>query len=334
MFSQKSTLNFAAMLAALITLSSCSISTSNTPPQPNLTWQGSKTYTPTSVVIQVDGFGINGPLDILPRVPPVYPISIARDYVNNGAADIANSFQVKETVQRYTFVSTGTSSGFVAAAIPPVFEETTQVPPLVQGASATAIFDNMSIPACGIYREILEIDPDNIIAEANENDNEGEHFFAIPGSMTLSLKQAPPGKVAMWHAPIGGAPGFKHPVAAVGGQPTLITHTFTITATSPGTLFYYNFSKPVIGSLGSKGRFVKSAADRRAPIPVVPPAAPVAGPITLAYEVTPKSHRTIVTNILTDTGDEDIKGTVTAFTADSCFVKQEKAQIKIHHPGL
>jgi hypothetical protein len=107
-----------------------------------------------------------------------------------------------------------------------------------------------------------------------------------------------------------------------------VTHTFTIAATSPATTFHYNYRQaPYMGSQGSVGVLV-------GPAPVMPPAPPVAGPIVIVFQVTPRSHSDApMTDILTETVQEDFVPKVTAITSDACFVAQTSAKVKVLHPG-
>lgn len=293
------------------------------PPQPNLRWDGPKLYQPPSTTIQVSGFGIHGALDVLPAQPPPYSVTITRDVINDGAVDAPGGYEISESVERMNLRSTGTSIGFVPAPIPPVFSGTVLGPPLAVGATTPAIF-TFPIAACGIYRETLTLDGADMVSESNEGDNAAEHFFAVPGSMTLNITKAPPGPVRMWHGPRT-PPGLAGPPP--GGGP-LVTHTFTITATSPGTTFHYNYRQaPLIGSQGSTGRLV-------GPAPVMPPAAPVAGPVVITFQVTPRTHDDApLTDILTETVQENFVPKVTAITSDACFLRQQTAQVTVVHPG-
>lgn len=308
---------------SVVLLASCAGRALPPPPRPNLRWDGPKTYVPPSVTVQVSGFGINGPLDVLPPMPPPYPVTIARDVLNDGTAGAPAGYQISETVQRLNLLSTGSSIGFVPAPIPPIFSQTLLGPALTAGSSTPAVF-TFGVPACGIYMETLTLDGAGSVAESNEADNAAAHYFAIPGSMTVNIAAMPPGPVRMWHGP-GGPAGFASPPP--GGGP-LITHTFTITATAPGTTFHYNYRQtPYIGSQGSVGQLV-------GPPPVMPPVPAVAGPIVITFQVTPRTHNdAAMTDILTETVHEDFVPKVTAITSDACYVTQNAVQVKVVHPG-
>ena len=57
-------------------------------------------------------------------------------------------------------------------------------------------------------------------------------------------------------------------------------------------------------------------------------------PIVIAFLVTPRSHNDApMTDILTETVQEDFVPKVTAITSDACFVTQTAAKVKILHPG-
>ena len=313
----------ALSVVALPLLAACGGLRPPPPPQPNLRWDGPKVYFPPSVAVQVSGFGINGPIDVLPPMPPPYPVTIARDILNDGTAAAAAGYQISETVQRLNLISTGSSIGFVAAPVPPITSQTVLGPALAAAAGSPVIF-TFPVPACGIYMETLVVDGAGAVAESNEADNSAVHYFAVPGSMMVNIAAAPPGPVRMWHAP-GPPGGLAGPPP--GGGP-LVTHTFTITATSPATTFHYNYRQaPYMGSQGSVGVLV-------GPAPVMPPAPPVAGPIVIAFQVTPRSHNDApMTDILTETVQEDFVPKVTAITSDACFVTQTAAKVKILHPG-
>lgn len=313
--------SFFMLLVLVVTGSTCR-QARPLPPQPNLRWDGPKSYVPSSVTVQVSGFGINGSLDVLPAGPFPYAVTVTRDSFNDGTADAPAGYQISETVERLNLVSTGSSIGFVPAPIPPIFSQTQLGPALPSGSSTSAIF-SFPVPACGIYVETLTLDGAGSVAESNETDNVAQHYFAVPGNMLVNITVNPTGPVRMWHdqnAPAGFAP------TPAGGS--LITHTFTITATSPGTTFHYNYRQaPFVGSQGSVGKLV-------GPPPVMPPSTPVAGPIVITFQVTPRTHDDApATDILTETVQEHFVPKVTAITSDGCFVRQNAAQVTVAHPG-
>ena len=310
------------LLVLVVTGGSCRRATPPpVPPQPNLRWDGPKTYVPPSVTVQVSGFGINGPLDVLPASSFPFPVTVTRDVLNDGTADSPAGYQISETVERLNLVSTGSSIGFVPAPIPPIFSQTRTGPALQPGSSTSEIF-SFPIAACGIYQETLALDGASSVAESNEADNVAVHYFAVPGNMSLNITVNPLGLVQMWHGP--NAPGGLLEPPAGGGP--LTTHTFTIRASSPGTTFHYNYRQaPFIGSQGSIGQLV-------GPAPVMPPAPPVAGPIVITFQVTPKTHRGAPRDILTDTVLEHFASKVTAITSDACSVRENSALVTVVHP--
>lgn len=293
------------------------------PPQPNLRWDGPKTYSPTTgTSVGVSGFGINDVVEILPPAPPPYPLSIARDFMNDGAVNAPAGYGVSETVERLVLRSTGTMIGFIPAPMPPVFAGTFIGPALSVGSSSSAVF-TFAVPGCGIYRETLRLDSTNAVAESNESDNIATHHFFVPGSMQVSITRTPNQGVTFWHGPPPN-PSWASPIIGANA----ISHTFVIAAATPGTTFHYNYpTAPRILSMGSTAQFI-------GPPPVVPPAPPVAGPITITLQITPNSHDdSPMTDILTETAQERISMKVTAITSDACTIQQSAGPVTVVHPG-
>lgn len=322
MFSRK----LAAVLVLIPLLTACPLfrSTRTTPPpQSNLRWEGPKTYSPTSgTSVGVNGFGINDVVEILPPAPPAYPLTVTRDFGNDGAVNSPAGYRVSETVERLVLRSTGTMIGFIPAPMPPVFAGTFIGPALAVGSTSSAVF-TFPVPACGIYRETLRLDSTNAVAESNENDNIAVHHFFVPGNMQVTITKTPNSATTFWHGPAGG-PSWATPIPG----PSIISHTFVIAAATPGTTFHYNYpTAPVIGALGSVALFT-------GPPPVMPPAPPVAGPIAISLQITPNGHNdSPMTDILTETAQERFSMKVTAITSDACTVQQSAGQVTVVHPG-
>ena len=317
------------IVSAAALLAACHHNPPRQPNAPNLLWTGAKTYSTGSVAIAVSGFGIDAPLDQLPPAAAGTPFTVTRMLTNNGSVPVAAGYPVNEQIVRLRLVSTGTAIGFVPALIPDIVNITQPGPALAPGASAPVTF-TVAVPSCGIYRETLSADMTNVVAESNEADNVGVHYFGVPGTMAVNIAVAPPGPgpVNVWHANPPFGPGNPGPPAWVTNFPAAPTHVFTITPSTPGTTYFYNYRQaPLIGSQGS-------ASTLTGPPPVQPPAAPIAGAVVITNSVAPVAHTNApATDILTELVVEDFVPKVTAITGDGCRVAQEAAQVKVLHPG-
>ncbi len=293
-----------------------------TPVGPNLEWDGPKFYSSGSTAIPIAGLGLNGSIDVLPVAAPAV-VTISRVVTNSGTEPVPAGYFINETVQAMRFQSVSGTAGFVPAPVAAVTNQTVIGPALAPGATFPVSF-TFAVPACGVYEETLTVDMSDVVAETEERDNVATHYFGVPGSMAVNITVAPAGSLALWHAPAGA--GFAPPWAAVAPAFPAVTHTFTITAATPGTTFFYNYHRPVV--MGVFG----TASQLMGPAPVLAGGVPVAGPIVITHQVTPRTNNPPATDILRDVAVENFLPEVTAITGDGCAIGQQAAQISVIHP--
>lgn len=294
------------------------------PDGPNLTWDaGPKIYSTGSVPVSVSGLGLNGSVDQLPGPAPT-PVTITRIVTNSGNQNVPAGYQINETVELMQFIAVAGSAGFTPASVPPITNQTVLGAALAPGDSMPISF-TFVVPSCGMFRETLSVDFGGTVSETNEGDNVAEHFFGIASSMAVDISVVPR-SMSLWHALPGIPPAPAPGIAMVAPAFPATTATFTITATSPGTTFHYNYRQaPVNGVHGAVAQLV-------GPPPVMPPALGVSGPITITHQVTPVSHNVPSVDILTDLGWEYFLPKVSAITADGCAWAQDTAQVGVAHP--
>ncbi len=287
---------------------------------PNLEWDGAKVYSSGSVPYTLAGFGVGAVIDQLPLAAPS-AVTITRMITNSGNETVPAGYQINETVQLMQFTAVGGSAGFTPAPVPPVTNQTVLGPALAPGDSVPVSF-TVPIPACGLYLETLTVDFAGAVAETQERDNVGLHYFSVAGSMRVNITVTPNNSVSLWHANAGPAP----PWAVVAPAFPATTHSFTIAATTPGTTFHYSYYQPIVnGSLGATGQLI-------GPAPVTPPSLPVAGPVTISHQVSARTHNVPATDILFDAAFEHFLPRVTAITGDGCEIRQQTAQVSVVHP--
>jgi hypothetical protein len=311
----------AAAFVIVVGAAGC-VSTPITPTGPNLEWDGPKFYSSGSVAIPIAGFGLNGSIDVLPVTAPA-TVTITRVVTNSGTNPVPAGYLINETVQAMQFRSVSGTAGFIPAPVAPVTNQTVIGPALAPGDSVPVTF-TFGVPACGVYRETLTADSASVVVETEERDNIAEHYFGVAGTMAVNITVAPNNALSVWHAPAGAGPA--PPWTAVMPAFPAITHTFTITAAAPGTTFYYNYHRPVvIGVFGTASQLI-------GPAPVSPPGPPVAGPVAITHQVTPRTNDPPPTDILLDVAIENFLPKVTAITSDGCAIRQQTAQVRVVHP--
>ncbi len=309
-------------LLAVLTATGCRHQAAN-PDGPNLTWDGPKIYAPPSVPLTVSGLGLNGTVDQLPGPAPM-PVTISRVITNTGNQPVPAGYEVNETVELMQFVAIAGSAGFVPnASVPPITNQTVLGSALAPGDSLAVSF-TFTVPSCGMYRETLTVDDSGIVAETNEGDNVGTHFFGVASTMAMNITVVPR-TFSLWHEVAGGPTGPPPGIVAAPAFPAT-TATFTITATAPGTAFHYNYRQaPVNGVHGAVSVLT-------GPAPVLPPAPAVTGPIVINHRVSPVGHNVPSVDILTDLGWERFVPKVTAISSDGCVIRQQTAQVGVAHP--
>lgn len=309
------------LLTVLVT-TSCRHQHAN-PDGPNLIWDGPKIYAPPSVPLTVSGLGLNGSVDQLPGPAPM-PVTISRVITNTGNQPVPAGYEINETVELMQFVAIAGSAGFVPnASVPAITDQTVLGSALAPGDSMAVSF-TFTVPSCGMYRETLTVDYSSAVAETNEGDNVGTHFFGVASTMAMNITVVPR-TFNLWHDVAGGPMGPPPGIVAAPAFPAT-TVQFNITATAPGTTFHYNYRQaPVTGVHGAVARLV-------GPAPVLPPAPGVTGPIVVTYQVSPIDHNVPSVDIMTDLGWERFVPKVTAISSDGCVIRQQTAQVGVAHP--
>lgn len=299
------------------------------PAQPlaNLAWEGPKIYGTGSTGVPLAGFGVNAMVDELPLAPLPMTVPITKSFTNDGAAKVPAGYVIGERVQRMQFIAAGGSAGFQPAPTSPIANLRMRGQALAPGDTLTAGF-TFAVAACGLYKETLTLDSANTIPETTKSDNVAVHYFAVPGTQSLKITKTSVGGTDLWHDTKPGPRGAPNWVTIPASLPYKVW-TFKITATTPGTTFYYNYeTKPMVGLSGSTAQLV-------GPAPVQPPGPGVAGPITITLQLSkPVTHdNQPFTDILTELVQEQFNGMVTAITADGCFARQSSGSFSVWHPG-
>lgn len=261
----------------------------------NLVWQGPKTYTPPPIQqITVDDLGIDDVVDIL--TPAAFGVS--RNVVNDSATTpVPAGYLVTERIVRWVFVAAGGTVGWVPGdpATHTVYTQTVAGPALAPGASAPIGFGPVPPLPCGLYQETLTVDAGNAVAEANEGDNVGRHFFFVPSTQNFVINVIPV------------APSIVHTAGPTN------THTFRVTAAGAPAWVYGHFSY-----VANEGSTAFTQPPRNTP------GGP--GPQVIQMFVTPKTH-TISRFGLEPT----VTGKITVISQDGCIIKQESAKAFIEH---
>lgn len=156
-------------------------------PQPqapsDLQWIPPKMFTPPAgTVIQVDGFGVDDSVFILP--PGMAPTAVSKRVTNADTGAVSASYDVRELIEVYAFRSP--PPGWVP--VDTVFDQLFPGPTPI-AAGDTAIFSAAVnfVGACGLYRETLTLDENGAIAESNEGNNVETDFFFIPSNQQFNI---------------------------------------------------------------------------------------------------------------------------------------------------
>jgi hypothetical protein len=317
--------------ASIFVLASCTT---------NGDWEGDKTYIPPPASqVQLIGFGVNDSVDVL--ASGALPITITRDIVNSGNISFSG-YTVTEDVILTTLVAVGGTAAFVVSspAQQTVFTCMQPGPDVPAGGSATVTFtfpgpdcvqvNPASPPAaplpalpCGLYQEVLTIDPADDVIETDEGDNVAIHYFHVPSTVqTLTINT-----VRNAGAGITPGPGPDDVTVMFNTPAPALTHTHTINATPAGSAFIANAPTPVVAPVSGDILTVPGM-----PLGALP--AGVVGPQVVTVTVTPNA--TFVgplTDILLDAYVERIVSSLTAITVDGCLVRSASHPVNIIHPA-
>lgn len=277
-----------ALFVTVLAMSACA----------NLVWVEPKTYTPGSSEIEVDGFGINGPVDILPV--GTSSVMISHVITNDGSSPVAAGYEITETVVQWVFQRNVFSVGWRAGdpATHTMAALTQSGPALAPGQSATIVFGPFPVGSCGLFGETLMLDGTGIVAETSDQDNEDEHLFFVPSSQVINISTNVVNDT-LFHR--------------VGRTKT---HEFVINSGGAGNQWLYSgFS-----TIATEG----STADVN-PRPVV---GALSGPApqTIDMFVIPEVHKFSGLGFA-----PSVKGKITVISPDGCVVKQKVAEVLLEH---
>ncbi len=290
----------------------------------NLAWTDDpKTYLPAPAdQIEVEGFGIDAPVDIL--ASGALPITITRTLTNTGALAVSAGYTVTETVERMKFEAVNpTRWEWVEVPADPrfiYFTCTTTGPALAPGQEVDITFTfpgpdcvgppppaNPSVLDCGLYKETLVTDAGLTVGETDEGDNETEHFFYVPSSQGRLNMRAVPDPDNDPHIDVFPAP--RPPQVAIdakeyAGITTVRAWSVEITSVPPTAGWIVNGISPVT-AIKAEGELVPM-------MQIIDPAPAPARVVD--YEVTFDPDRAEAI--------EDINSKVTAITTDGCQIRQ------------
>lgn len=303
----------------------------------NLAWTPDrKEYLPPPVDrIDVDGFGVDAPVDILGTGQ--LPITITRKLTNTGSFPIRAGYTVTETVKRLRFRAINPVSYQWIEVPDPAFTYftcTAPGPALAPGATADVSFtfpgpncvgrSGQPTPAvldCGLYKETLVVDAGTDVGETDEGDNETEHFFFIPSSQ---------GRLNMVRTPDPGADpnidvvGPRPPTAVINinryppGPTTVVAHNVVITSAPPTAGWIVNGISPRNGARsGAVGNLVP-------PVRFVDPAP--APPRSVDYRVT---FTPVTFDPPHPIESEILDSKLTAITTDGCQIRQRSLRTTV-----
>lgn len=151
---------------------------------PNLDWEGEKTYDPFMDRIFVGGLGINDSVTIL---FPDSALTVAKLLENDGRASASGYFNSDDII-RMRFVAIAGSFGFTETT-DTVFSQILSGPTLASGASDSVTFGIIDSLECGVYKQVMKADTTDVLTETNENDNQDEHYFLVPSTQTFGLSK-------------------------------------------------------------------------------------------------------------------------------------------------
>ncbi|SDX41763.1 hypothetical protein SAMN05444358_105199 [Ruegeria halocynthiae] len=264
----------------------------------NLIWVEPKIYMPGSTEIEVEGHGINGPVDILPRGTTA--ITISHEITNAGNSPVPAGYQITETVIQWVFQRNIASVGWREGdpATHTIVQLSQSGPALDPGESAVISFGPFTVGSCGLFGETLELDSTNIVVESSNQDNEDKHLFFVPSNQIINITANT----------INGTLYHK--------DGRTLTHQFRINSGGAGNQWLYTgFSW--IATEGSTADAVPAPTGR---VPQGP------APQLINMFVTPKDHDHSPLGF-----GPSVKGKVTAISTDGCVVKQKAVEVLVEH---
>lgn len=298
----------------------------------NLAWTPDpKVYAPPPASqIDVDGYGIDAPVDIL--ASGQLPITITRTLTNVGSLNVPAGYTVTETVQRLKFQAINpTVWEWVEVADPQFtyFTCTATGPALAPGQQADVSFTfpgpdcvgppppaNPLLLDCGLYKETLVTDAGATIVESDESDNDTEHYFFVPSSQGRLNMTATPNPTNDPNIDVVPAP--RPPTVQIDAKqypapgPVPVTawrvNIFSVPATAG---WIVNGIAPV-AKPGALGNLVP-------PMQIIDPAP--AAPRTVRYivDIDPTRAEAL----------ETVDSKVTAITTDGCQIRQRSLRTKV-----
>ncbi len=328
------TLRSVAPALLALTLSACA----------NASWQGDKAYVPPEVDnIALVGFNVDAEVALLRD--GTLPITVSRDLFNNGRSDLQAGYQVQEEAILTVFAVQGGAAAFEVAdlSLQTVFRCRAPGPAIPAGGSARVSFTfpgpncqqlNPAAPPaaplaalpCGLYREVLTIDPDNRVIEASERDNVAVHYFQVPSpvqQLTIATTRNPNNNPR-----IAAGPGPDEVTVRFDVMPSPeVTHRHVINATPAGSTFIARAPTPIV---------TRTAGDRLTVAPAPLGALPngVTGPQTVSVMMAPNANFVgPQTDILSGAFVEKIVSGLTAITTDGCLVRQASHPVSVLHPA-
>jgi hypothetical protein len=298
----------------------------------NLSWTPDpKTYLPAPASqIDVEGFGIDAPVDIL--TSGQLPITITRTLTNAGSVAIPAGYTVTETVQRMKFQAINpTSWEWVEVGDPQYvyFACTTTGPALAPGQQADISFTfpgpncvgppppaNPSILDCGLYKETLAADVGTAILESDEGDNETEHFFYVPSSQGRLNMVATPNPTNDPNIDVVPVP--RPPTVQIDakqypppGPVTVTAWRVDISSAPPTAGWIVNGIAPVVKT-GAVGNLIP-------PMQIIDPAPAAPRSVSYTVDIDPTRAEAI----------ETVDSKVTAITTDGCQIRQRSLRTKV-----
>jgi hypothetical protein len=302
----------------------------------NLAWQGTKAYVPPSAEkINVDGFGINDDVDVLPSGALTPPIHFTRTITNTSKTPVSAGYIIRERVVHWIFRAIAGTAGYIEgpASTHLILECQQPGPALAPGASATIDFmfpgpqcrqinppgATLTALPCGLYQETLTIDTNNNVRETNEGDNESKHFFFVPSNVQkINITVLPDPAIPNANMRI-----VAGRIIALPNTPPNTPALRFIVAPIPLTAVYSVRGRNiVIGSL---------AGNRGVHFPALP-IVNTTGITGIAYNVTTNPNYVgACTDILNNVYEEKIDSKITAISLDGCVIAQKVGKVSVWH---
>jgi len=293
-----------ATVATLVVLAGCV--------RPNLAWQGPPTYAPPAAVsVPVSDLGVNDTVDQLSGQPFTKTLNVQE---TTRKAGVVQAYAIKDTVIRWVFQANlgpggkvGWAAGTGASYV--VFTQTVPGPGLGPGQGAPVTFGPMGPFPCGLYEEIMQIDPVGAVQETTKTDNVTKRFFFIPSTQDFGIKVT---DLLTNNTMDHGA-----------GRTNTTNFTIVPAAGSPGPI-----PMPIYAGFSYIAQ-EDSTADTVPVPPIIPASAggPGGGPpsIDIQMYVNPTKHHH---------PNGTIVGKLTAISQDGCIIHQQSSTIYVTHTGI